>query len=84
MPPVDGYVRTILLDVRVVPEYENEFILDSVNVPLYRAIEGWSAAANVRRAAFAFFGSMGSGTSHTSLTPQNLFKYWCSTVLASL
>jgi hypothetical protein len=51
----------LLVDVRAPPDYKNGFIEDSVNFPLYRSIEGWGFAKNIRRAAFAFFGSMGSG-----------------------
>ena len=50
----------VLVDVRARSEYDVGFVHGSVSVPLYRLIEGWGWAANLRRAAFAFFGSMGS------------------------
>mmetsp|Transcript_32164 Transcript_32164/g.70174 ORF Transcript_32164/g.70174 Transcript_32164/m.70174 type:complete len:263 (-) Transcript_32164:436-1224(-) len=50
----------VLVDVRSPSDYNRGFIEDSLNMPLYRAIQGWGVAANVRRAAFAFFGIYGS------------------------
>lgn len=50
----------VIVDVRSPSDYDQGFIEGSLNVPLYRAIQGWGLAANVRRAAFAFFGIYGS------------------------
>ena len=50
----------MLLDVRPQSEFYSAFVDGSVNVSLYRPIKGWGWADNLRRAAFAFFGSMGS------------------------
>jgi len=50
----------LIVDVRSPSQYGQCFIEDSLNVPLYRQIQGWGLAANVRRAAFAFFGIIGS------------------------
>eukprot|EP00238_Polyblepharides_amylifera_P008962 CAMPEP_0196583154 /NCGR_PEP_ID=MMETSP1081-20130531/42282_1 /TAXON_ID=36882 /ORGANISM="Pyramimonas amylifera, Strain CCMP720" /LENGTH=238 /DNA_ID=CAMNT_0041903951 /DNA_START=233 /DNA_END=949 /DNA_ORIENTATION=+ len=50
----------VMLDVRPAEEFSGGFVEDSLSVPLYRPIQGWGAAANLRRAGFAFFGSTGS------------------------
>lgn len=50
----------VLVDVRPQSEFNSAFVDGSVNVSLYRPIKGWGWADNLRRAAFAFFGSMGS------------------------
>jgi prepilin-type processing-associated H-X9-DG protein len=50
----------VLVDVRPQSEFNAAFVDGSVNVSLYRPIQGWGWADNLRRAAFAFFGSMGS------------------------
>eukprot|EP00959_Pyramimonas_sp_CCMP1952_P074979 1566933-Pyramimonas_sp.AAC.1 len=52
--------KALIVDVRAASTYGQGFIEGSLNAPLYRAIQGWGLAANVRRTAFAFFGIYGS------------------------
>lgn len=45
-----------VIDVRPLAEWEKEHIPGSINVQLYRPIEGWSAYKIARRMSFAAFG----------------------------
>ena len=52
--------RSVLLDVRLQRNFADGAMANSVNVPLYQPISGWSLPANIRRAGFAFFGIYGT------------------------
>lgn len=46
----------VIIDVRPSPDFDNDHIKGSINVPFFQPIEGWSAWKVLRRAGFAFFG----------------------------
>ena len=54
-------VAALLVAVRLAPKYEASHASSTLNVPLYKPIEGWGPAATIRRAGFAFFGIYGTG-----------------------
>ncbi|QDZ25508.1 rhodanese-like domain-containing protein [Chloropicon primus] len=55
---IDGLRRrgALLIDVRPSEEYDAGHIEGSLNVPLYKLIDGWSPQQCARKATFAFFG----------------------------
>jgi hypothetical protein len=51
----------VLVDVRLASKYEAGHADASLSCPLYQPIQKWDLASNIRRAAHAFFGLMGTG-----------------------
>lgn len=50
----------VLVDVRLADKYDKGHPQGAVNVPLYKPIQNWDIASNIRRAGFAFFGIFGT------------------------